>query len=274
MEDLGMDSLAIMELFVRLDREFHTALLTQIKEIKTVADIKRVMEEESQLSDRPQTDKEKCKKIDYAKFPSKRTKKIDKSLKQLLEDLRCTYEINVKGLQNISKETNCIICANHESYLDPYWLLAGFGDDYLVEHKFASFAAIHTMADKEMFQMIGGIPVDREGNTLPAMERGRVCLAEGYDLIIFPEGARSRDGSMLEFKRGAAELAIQCQVPILPIRMKGGFEIFPRHEDKPRKKGEKGERLGIEIIIGEPIWSENMTSQEFTNKLKQTIETL
>ena len=177
----------------------------------------------------------------------------------------------VSGLENIPKDTNFIISSNHVSNLDPYWILAGLGDAYIHGHKFATFAAIHTMKDKKMFDMIGGIPVDREGNVLPAIECGRRCLSEGYDLIIFPEGARSRDGSILPFKKGAAELAIQCQVPILPIRIDGGFEIFPRHIKEPRLHKENGEKFTLKITIGTPIWQKGMNSEEYTKTLKKTI---
>ena len=70
-------------------------------------------------------------------------------------------------------------------------------------------AAKHTMngkISKKLFDALGGIPVDREGNTIPAMNNAKRCLGSGRVMIIFPEGARSRDGTMLPFKNGAAQL--------------------------------------------------------------------
>lgn len=53
---------------------------------------------------------------------------------------------------------------------------------------------------QKLFDALGGIPVDREGNTIPAMNNAKRCLGSGRVMIIFPEGARSRDGTMLPFK--------------------------------------------------------------------------
>lgn len=266
LEDLGMDSLCLFELFLELEQIFHTAMPTQLEQIQTVGELRQCFMGKCKGTD----------ELDYSKYPCSRTLKQEKSLLVLLKKIRSIYEIQVNGIENFPKDTNCIICSNHASYLDPFFLLAAFGEDYIRYKRCATLAAIHTLRENfKLFSLIGGIPVEREGNTLPAMARCRWCLSEGYDLILFPEGKRSRDGSMLPFKSGATELAIQNHVPILPIYIDGAFEIFPRHKKHPRRYDYKRkQKLQLQIIIGKPLFPQNMDATMYTNRLKETIKEL
>lgn len=266
LEDLGMDSLCLFELFLELEQIFHTTIPSQLEKIQTVGELRQCFMGESKGTD----------ELDYSKYPCGKTLKQEKQLLVLLRKIRSTYEIQIKGIENFPKDTNCIICSNHASYLDPFFLLAAFGDDYIRYKRCATLAAIHTLRENhKLFSLIGGIPVERAGNTLPAIARCRWCLSEGYDLILFPEGKRSRDGSMLPFKSGAAELAIENQVPILPIYIDGAFEIFPRHKKYPRRYDYKmNQKLQLKIIIGKPLFPQDMDATTYTDRLKEKIEEL
>lgn len=209
--------------------------------------------------------------INYLKYPAARTNQINKYTVDMMHKMSRYYDISVSGLENVPGDMNCIFSSNHASYLDPLWMLTAFGESYVTNRKFACLAAVHTMKNKKFFDMLGCIPVEREGNTLPAFNRVKQCLYDGYDMIIFPEGARSRDGSMLPFKEGVAKLAIQCNVPVVPIKVIGGFEIFPRTIKRPRIRKRNGKKYELRIIIGKPLYPEGMNSQQFTKYLYQII---
>jgi 1-acyl-sn-glycerol-3-phosphate acyltransferase len=81
-----------------------------------------------------------------------------------------------------------------------------------------------------MFMLSGDIPVrrgDRESGG-EALTRARRYLDRGMPVMIFPEGTRSRDGRMLPFKPGAFRLAIEAQVPVLPIAVTGSADGMPK----------------------------------------------
>ena len=59
-------------------------------------------------------------------------------------------------------------------------------------------------------------------------DRARQVLQGGVSLVVFPEGARTWDGRLRSFKRGAFQLATELQLPLLPITINGSFEVLPR----------------------------------------------
>jgi 1-acyl-sn-glycerol-3-phosphate acyltransferase len=80
-------------------------------------------------------------------------------------------------------------------------------------------------------------------------------LQQGEILCIFPEGARSIDGEIKPFKKGVAILAKELNRPLLPARLIGSFEIWPRGESFPRPHP-------LTIIFGPPVTVEELLSQE------------
>ena len=71
-------------------------------------------------------------------------------------------------------------------------------------------------------------------------------LRRGMNLLIFPEGTRSRDGAMSEFKPTAGYLALQCGVDTLPLYIRGTHEALPPGQLVPRS-------AELEVVIGQPI---------------------
>lgn len=120
---------------------------------------------------------------------------------------------------------------------------------------------------------MGGIPVDRFVNTIPAYEDAKYWLGQGGSLLIPPEGARSGDGSMLPFKNGAAKLSIESGVPIVPIKIEGNFEIFPRTKRLPKIFGLEG-KYPIKILIGTPIVPNGYDVERLTQKIRKEIENM
>jgi long-chain acyl-CoA synthetase len=72
------------------------------------------------------------------------------------------------------------------------------------------------------------VSIDSNINLVRAMQVGAVALRRGGALLVFPEGARSIDGRVMEFKKGAAILACALDVPIVPAGIRGSFESWPR----------------------------------------------
>src|SRR5215210_7675968 len=78
----------------------------------------------------------------------------------------------------------------------------------------------------------GHIPIDRSStqNAVTSMQRAATYLQNGICAFVFPEGTRSRDGHLHEFKKGGFKLAMQAGVPIIPITIIGSREVLPPNE--------------------------------------------
>ncbi|MBI2896685.1 MAG: 1-acyl-sn-glycerol-3-phosphate acyltransferase [Deltaproteobacteria bacterium] len=79
-----------------------------------------------------------------------------------------------------------------------------------------------------------------------SLEDGAAAVRNGKSIVVFPEGTRSTDGQLLEFKKGGFLLAIRAGVPVVPIAIRGSREILPKHTLLPHAGT-------IEVRFGEPI---------------------
>lgn len=266
--DLQLDSLNLFELAVEIEKKYGIDISNQFAAIKTVGDI--IKTEESGVGDEQRTD------VDYNinDFPIKRSKKDYIRLHQWVRWMRCIYNIEVYGMENIPKNNSFIMASNHASYFDPLWILTALYRERGIDNVIC-LAAKHTMEgviNKAFFRMIGGIPVNREGNTVPVLLRTEECMNDQKMLIIFPEGARSRDGSMLPFKEGCAQIAWKCKKSIVPISIKGGYEIFPRWRKLPRVFNyKKMQRYCLKVTFCKPI-EPSSDYEAVTNKLRKSIK--
>ena len=77
-------------------------------------------------------------------------------------------------------------------------------------------------------RLFRNIPIDANRNLQRAMQAAAEGLRRGMVLVIFPEGARSLDGTVKEFRRGAAILARNLNVPITPVGIWGAYQAWPR----------------------------------------------
>lgn len=161
---------------------------------------------------------------------------------------------------------NTIIAANHQSYLDLPWLLGSL--PYRVRKR------IFIIGKKELsflgYPFIGSpiLFVDRQGNVLPSLKAAADVLRSGDSLVIFPEGTRTRNGSVGSFKSGAAYLAFHLHKKIIPVTLQGAFEIMPPDTIIPRFSGGKKGK----VIVGQAIDPEDFTSvDELTDHLHTVI---
>lgn len=262
-DDLGLDSLEFFEIVSEITARTNVDTLNLSGNIQTVEDLIGAAKNTS----------EAVSEIDYSEFPHAKTEKDVKSLKRWIKRMRRFYNFEIRGSENIPKKENYILSSNHINNLDPIWLLAAMGEvDY---SKISCLAELHLFQNKRtrgLFSMLGSIPVDRSGNTAPALKRCKECLNDGYSLIIFPEGARTKDGKMQPFKNGTALLSVETGKPIVPARIDGGYEIFPRKKKLPRFFNfKKMRKFTLSITFGKPIYPNGDDPQAITDKLRDAI---
>jgi 1-acyl-sn-glycerol-3-phosphate acyltransferase len=137
------------------------------------------------------------------------------------------WKIRIEGRDKGLKGTPFVVISNHQSILDILLINC-------LRYKLKWISKIENMKVPVLgwyLRMAGYIVIDR-GNTESKeemMEKSFRCLKGGTSIMMFPEGTRSADCEIGFFKRGAFQLAINAQIPILPIVLDGSGGILPKH---------------------------------------------
>lgn len=161
-------------------------------------------------------------------------------------------DLEVKGLENIPDEA-CVFIGNHTSILDiPIMFytidrLVGF----VAKKEMLKAPVIGTWLEKAHC-----IPLDRENprEAIKTINYGVELLKKGYSLAIFPEGTRSKDGNIGEFKKGSLKLATKAKAPIVPIAIDRAYTSFEKDKKfKPSK---------IKVTFGNVISTAELTKEE------------
>jgi len=138
--------------------------------------------------------------------------------------------------------------ANHASHLDMGLVKVALGDQ---GERLAALAArdyfFDTTLKRAYFENFTNlIPMERSGSVRQSLRAAVEALRHGMNLLIFPEGTRSRDGRMARFKATAGYLALQCGVDALPLYIRGTHQALPPGQLLPRA-------ADLEVLIGQPI---------------------
>lgn len=141
-------------------------------------------------------------------------------------------KVTVKGRENITADTSYVFVANHQGAYDIFSIY-GF-----LNHNFRWMMK----AQLRKIPLVGfACEISRQvyvDKSSPAalrhtMDRAERLLSRGMSIVVFPEGARSWDGKMRPFKRGAFMLAQEFRLPVVPITIDGAFDVMPRFRKIP-----------------------------------------
>jgi len=161
---------------------------------------------------------------------------------------RDLYKTEVRGRAYIPRDRNFLVVANHASHLDMGLVKVALGDQ---GERLAALAArdyfFDTTLKRAYFENFTNlIPMERSGSVRQSLRAAVEALRHGMNLLIFPEGTRSRDGRMARFKATAGYLALQCGVDALPLYIRGTHQALPPGQLLPRA-------ADLEVLIGQPI---------------------
>ena len=136
-----------------------------------------------------------------------------------------------------------LIVANHQSHLDPP--VVG-----VCVRRRLNLVARQTLCERQPFswaiEFLDAIPIERDGMGIGGIKETLKRLKRGEMVLIFPEGTRTRDGSLGELKPGFCAIARRARVPILPVGLDGAYDCWPRQSSFPRPGT-------IHVVIGDPI---------------------
>src|SRR3954449_6694331 len=184
------------------------------------------------------------------------------------------FEVNprVSGLDTLGKVNGpCLIVANHSSHLDTPLLLCTLPDAW--RRKTAVAAAADYFFDTWWRATASAIvfntfPIERRGGKLSATPGD--LLADGWNVVVFPEGTRSPDGWMERFRMGAAYLAVEHNVPVVPVGIKGSFAAMPRGRGWPVPG-----RPGVAVRYGDPLRpAEGESARDFAPRIAAAVSAL
>jgi 1-acyl-sn-glycerol-3-phosphate acyltransferase len=170
-------------------------------------------------------------------------------------------EIEVIGKENLPQGA-CLFVGNHQGYLDIPVVLSEFDRPIgFVAKKELLKAPILSMWMKEIHCVF----MDRENvrEAMKSINEAADFLRQGYSMVIFPEGTRSKGKKLREFKKGSLKLGIKAEVPIVPITISGTYKVF---EEKNRIRTAK-----VKVIVDKPIDVKTL-SKEQQNNLTEIIK--
>jgi long-chain acyl-CoA synthetase len=254
--DLGFDSLMLTELSVGLESAgVALPAIEDLSEIQTVAELARLVRSakrtaEPAPTDRaPEADEEEREEELSVPEPVARwgRKLLGLGQKMLYES---AFDVRVFGRNYIPKNKNFLVVANHTSHLDMGLVKLALGEE---GERLTALAArdyfFNTPLKRAYFENFTNlIPMDRHGSLKQSLRLAGEAIDRGYHLLIFPEGTRSKDGKLAEFKPTTGYLALTHDVDILPMFIEGAYEALPKGAVLPKGRDLKV-RIGPSLRI-------------------------
>jgi len=164
--------------------------------------------------------------------------------------LRLIYRPRVEGLENIPDEGPAILASNHLSFSDSIFLplVVPRHITFLAKSDYFTGRGLRGRLTAWFFRNVGQMPVDRSGGRASeaAINTGVRVLGQGHLLGIYPEGTRSPDGKLYRGRTGVARMALEANVPVIPVAMIDTEKVQPPGRVIPRI-GRIGIRIGAPL---------------------------
>lgn len=163
-------------------------------------------------------------------------------------------KVTVYGKENIPKDVPVVFMSNHQSNFDIPLLMVHINKSkgFVAKTELKKVAIL-----RDWMEQINCVFMDRNDlrQSVKTIIEGIKLIKEGKSLVIFPEGTRSKGGSIGEFKGGSFKLATKPKVPIVPITINGSYKLLEQN-------GNKVKAAEVEIYIHPMIETANLTKEE------------
>ncbi|MGL4511159.1 lysophospholipid acyltransferase family protein, partial [Cetobacterium sp.] len=218
------------------------------------------------------------KDVDWKKILEKdnfeglpKSNSMGKLVKALFKPLFSLYiKIEKEGLENSKVTKPTVFVGNHQSFLDGFIFTQSI-DNKTLDNTY--FLAKVAHFKKGFMSYLGEnsniMLIDINKNLAETLQCAATALRQGKNIVIFPEGTRSRDGEMREFKKFYGILAKELNADIVPFGIKGAYELFPAHRKMPKSGTVKIKffpRVSSETLPVEDIVKNNF------NEIKEWVD--
>ena len=165
---------------------------------------------------------------------------------------------------NLDRKTGLVVVANHQSHFDPPLVGSGIQQHlcFLARKSLFTFGPFGWLIGN-----LDAIPLNRDGIGIEGIKKAIRFLRGGRMLVLFPEGTRTPDGEIKDFKPGFTTLARRSKVPILPVSIEGAYDAWPKGTALPRP-------AQVHLYYGVPIMPEEydkMSEEELVDELRRRI---
>lgn len=164
-----------------------------------------------------------------------------------------------------------IFVANHTSHADTPLLLHGMSDR--VRERTVVAAAADYFYDRPwlgrlLSLYLNTFPFSRTGGATGVLHASGMLLRSGWNLLVYPEGTRTTDGTMAEFKPGVGHLAIENRTPVVPMHLRGTLRVMPKGRRVPLP-------APVEVRVGKPITpAPKENARDFTKRVETAVRRL
>ena len=134
------------------------------------------------------------------------------------------YPARVDGVENIPAEGAFILCSNHCSNRDPFYLAIRSKKRYF--YFMAKIQLFRIKPVAAFVRALGGFPVDRGHSDLGAIRTSLALLRDGHGMALFPQGTRVRDNSPTPMLEGVSMIALRSGAPVIPAYIGGPYRLF------------------------------------------------
>jgi|TARA_Y100000310_G_scaffold80298_1_gene76948 1-acyl-sn-glycerol-3-phosphate acyltransferase len=176
----------------------------------------------------------------------------------------------INGLKNLPTKGGYIVAANHVSYLDIWVMYVMFLDK---AKTYIRFIAKRRLVKDAYFRITKFLFGNEKNKVIilnakmpeKAFKESTTALKKESIVCIYPEGERSPNGRIQKGKTGMIRLALLAKVPIIPVGLKGTFELMPKGKSMPKIK------KNVIISIGKPIYLDYYYNRKMTKKLLRKL---
>lgn len=174
------------------------------------------------------------------------------------------FRVQTIGKENVPQQGPFILASNHQSFLDGLFAMQSLpAKTILSTYFYAKEAHVHRGYIAWMAAHHNVIVME-PSNLKKSIQKMGEALKQGKNIIIFPEGTRTRNGLVGDFKKMFAILSKELNVPVVPVCIKGAYEAMPKHTKIPRPH-----KVTVEYLPA--IKPDNLSYEEICGKVRNEI---
>jgi long-chain acyl-CoA synthetase len=285
--DLGFDSLERVEMLSNLQESLQVHVSDEVAaEILTVGELAEALRtagKKEEAAARPRESAASWQEILRKPLTSDDAERMEKLLspRPFAEFLlylaalvtwllgKVLFHFQVQDVEKLPREYPFLICPNHLSYLDPFFVVAAMPRRVIKRLFFLGYSEYFESGPLGFLgRMIKVIPVDADKQLRQALRLAAEGLNQSRLLCVFPEGERSIDGSLKTFRKGPAILASELKVPVVPVAILGTYEVWRRGDSQFHLHP-------VWVRFGDVIAPQaGETHEEFNNRLSEAVKAL